>query len=165
MSDPAENKQQLQREVEEGFPSLDAPMRAFALEYLENGFQAHAAGKAVGVNGNRAIRDPLVQAYIEALQERGFITRIVTADFIAAQYLNLYDMALGNKEVPIVTGQGEQISAKKFHPELAVKCVDKLSTLAPEFDPRSQLQVGDGDLTLTIVKSGRTIEHTSEDDA
>ena len=113
----------LELEIESNWPSLCPQEKGFALEYIENGFDHREAAKTVGrakAAGIKLLRKPLVHAYISHLQKQYVQESLFTQQFYEAKLLELYEMAVGDVEVPMVDSDGEQFKAKKFHGSLAL---------------------------------------------
>jgi hypothetical protein len=115
-----------------GFPSVTDQEKGFANEYLLNGYNHRAAALAVGIAESSAIRvkrKPLVAAYIEFLQERMYASNFVSKGFIDAKLDDLYEMAIGDVNVPMVLGDGSTIEAKKFQGGLALQILQERSKM------------------------------------
>ncbi len=142
---------ELDRHTEQGFSEIDPQIRAFCHEYVTNGYNHREAAEKTGSSPNAGIRlrrTPLVAAYIHYLQQEQHQANIITQDFIQAKLEDLYDMAVGDVEVPLVTGSGMQLTAKKFNGTLALAIVTEISKMhghikAPE-------HTGDGNLIINI---------------
>ena len=120
------------RHIEQGFSEIDPQLRAFCHEYITNGYNHRAAAEKTGSSPNAGIRirrDPLVAAYIHYLQAEQHQANIITQDFIQAKLEDLYDMAVGDVEVPLVTGSGMEVTAKKFNGPLALSIVTEISKM------------------------------------
>lgn len=117
---------------ERGWPDIEPVHKAFAHEYVLNGYDHLSAAERVGIarsGGIRVRRKPLVSAYINWLQERKLKSDIITKDFVSARLEDLYDMAIGEIDIPLVTGAGESFYAKKFQGGLALQILQEQSKM------------------------------------
>ena len=108
----------IERNRETNWADLPDQKKAFAYEYVVNGYKHGNAAETVGLarsGGLRVLRDPLVSAFIQHLQEKHFTTSIITKQFVEDQYLQILPFLKGEEEIPIVNGQGIEGMAKKFH--------------------------------------------------
>ena len=115
---------------ERGFTILEPEERAFAHEFIANGYDHCKAAETIGRSrdyGKVLKRRPFVAAYIQHLQNTHFNSVIVTKDFIDAKLDDLYDMAVGEVKVPLVTGDGAGFEEKKFHGGLALQILQERS--------------------------------------
>lgn len=117
---------------ENNFPILSEQERAFGYEYIANGYNHRKAAQKCGHSANTGIslkRRPYVAAFIAYLQEKSFCSELVVKDFIDAKLDELYDMAIGDTEVPIVLGDGTSMEAKKFQGTLALNILQERSKM------------------------------------
>lgn len=122
----------IQRNKEIGWPDIPHQKKAFAHEYILNGYNHREAAKEVGIaasSGIRVLREPLVSAYVAHLQETNFTSQIITKQFVEHQYLELIPFLKGEREIPIVTGSGAEIDACKFHGSELVAVLRDLSKI------------------------------------
>lgn len=121
----------IEREKELGFPKLDPQERAFAIEYINNGYDHCSAADKVGRSrnaGRKLLANPLVAAFIKNLQDSIWQESIITHHFIEMKYMELLDMAMGETEIRVITKDGvfeERITDISN----AVKIVDKMSVM------------------------------------
>ena len=138
-----------------GWPDLDPKHREFANEYLINGFKHREAAKEVGVSDpTRAMRNPLVRAYIANLQELNGNIRLLNQQFVEQRYMELIPKLMGEEEVPIFdVKEGISVNAKKFHSAETVavlRDLGKASGYQADEEKASQVvnvQINIGDLT------------------
>ncbi len=121
-------------EIQKGkdWPGVEPSHKAFAYEYVSNGYNHSDAAEKVGLprsSGLRIRRLPLVTAFIAWIQEAKFQTTIITKEFIECKLDDLYDMAIGEVDVPCVTGSGETFSAPKFQGGLALQILQERSKM------------------------------------
>lgn len=108
----------VKRNQESDWIDLSNQHKAFAFEYVANGYKHIQAAAEVGIAKSgalRTLRTPLVSAFIAHLQEKHFTTQIITKQFVENQYLELIPFLKGEEEVPLVNGQGDSFEALKFH--------------------------------------------------
>lgn len=131
---------------ENGWPDLHPQFKAFAETYLINGYDHRKAAEEVGfppARGIALLRNTLIRVFISDIQSSILETGIVTKDLIDARLDVLYEMAIGEIEIPIVTGMGDEFYAKKFHGQLALSIIQERSKMhgitKPEIDGGSIL--------------------------
>lgn len=149
------------RNKREGWPDLSEKRRAFVLIYTTNGYDHRRAAVEVGLSadmGTSIKREPLVAAYIEYMQNQTYESSLVTKPFLDAKLDILEDIAMGEMEIPIVTAAGESISAKKFHPDLAMNIIKQRAQLGGHTkDDKSR--VGDVNIQINIdAMTGKMIK-------
>ena len=130
---PVGDKDDLERFIEknqtEDWPDLTAVKRAFAIEYVMNGYNHRDAAETLNVpkdRGIRLLRDPLVAAYVKTLQDDQRTNGLITRDFINAQYMTLYEMATGQKAHPFVAG-GEILNEARVDMPSAISILKEMS--------------------------------------
>ena len=101
------------------FKDMPERDKAFAVEYITNGFKHNEAAETVGLSrssGLSKLRNPLVSRFIAKLQEDSNTAKLITQQFVEAQYLEILPKLKGEEEVSIHDHKtGETIQAKKFH--------------------------------------------------
>ena len=123
-------KDDVDNQITAGWPVLSDQDKAFAYEYIENGYDHRSAASEVGYSADTGIklkRKPYIAAFIQHLQERMYKSNTVVKEFIDAKLDDLYDMAIGDVEVPLVLGDGTEKTAKKFHGGLALQILQERS--------------------------------------
>lgn len=135
---------------------VEAPLtdkeRAFAIEYITNGFNQSKAAKKVGLNsGRKALSNPSVAKFIANLQNEYLAEAIVTKNTISGMLDRLEDIAMGDEQAYMVDALGEAVLVNKFYPDLAVKILDrkaKLHGIIKDDDNKSpvNIQINVGDL-------------------
>jgi len=130
---PVTSKEELdifiERNVISDWPDLDLKKKAFAIEYAFS-YNHREAAKEVGFSagqGIKLIRDPLVVSYIEHLQKQKITSNIITKDYINTQYIKLLEIAMGEVEVPMVDGQGNEFTGKKTLVGEAINIVKEMA--------------------------------------
>ena len=133
---------------------LDVERRAFCIEYVTNGYNHREAATKVGFSPNMGVklkREPLCAAFINHLQTEYLAESIVTKQSLDAYLDRLEDIAMGDEEIDIVTGMGEAISAKKFHPDLAIKVYQEKAKLHGVVEDKGK---GGGTVEVVINMKG-----------
>ncbi len=113
-----DTKSLIERNKKTNWEDLTDQRKAFAYEYIANGYNHRNAAHKVGIAKNSAVRllrEPLVSAFISHLQEEHFTSAIITKQFVEHQYLELIPYLKGEQAIPMVTGQGVELDACKFH--------------------------------------------------
>lgn len=143
--------------LENGFSDLAERDKAFAVEYLANGFNHGAAAESVGLNrtsGLRKLRDPSIGAFIEYLQSQHLTGRLITQKFVEQQYLEILPKLKGEEDIDVVDHkEGSSFRAKKFHSAELVSVLRDLGKgsgyIAPEIGPGGSpvnIQINLGDI-------------------
>ena len=156
--------------IERDWTNVPEQDKAFAVEYVTNGFKHLDAAQAVGLSrssGLRKLRDPLIGAFIGYLQENANQAKLITQQFVEQQYIEVLPMLKGEIEVPIHDlKSGETTNAKKFHSAEVVSVLRDLGKssgyIQPEFGPSAatvNVQINLADLAGDIV-----IEHDEVSD-
>jgi len=148
----------VERNRENGFQDLGDQRRAFCIEYVSNGYKERKAAVKVGFaesTGAKLKREPLVAAYIVDLQKKYLAESIVTKQTLDVYLDELEDIAMGRVSIPIVTGSGEKINAKKFHADMAMKVYNERSKLHGIVEEEDKANAA---VNVTINMAGMTGE-------
>lgn len=108
---------EVERQKQLDWADLDPALRAFAHAYMIS-YNHREAAEAAGYSASKGIslvRDPLVSAYVQHLQNQNLVSNVITEDFVRSQYLNLIPKLAGEEDINIVTAIGQELSVKKFH--------------------------------------------------
>lgn len=118
------------RNRENGWPDIEPQHKGFALKYVEQ-YSIKDAASAVGIGVAKAkelLRQPLVMAYLNDIQDTLAQRSIINRDFINIQWLKLLPKVMGEEEIPIVdVKNGIAFSAKEFNANAAAKVLTELS--------------------------------------
>ncbi len=149
----------VERHVANGFIDMEERDKAFAVEYITNGFKHLDAAEAVGLTrsaGLRMLRDPLVGAFVGHLQEQNNTAKLITTQFVEQQYLEILPKLKGEEESEHVDlKEGTSFLAKKFHSAELVSVLRDLGKssgyIAPDAGsggggPAVNVQINLGDL-------------------
>ena len=143
----------------EDFTHVSEQDKAFAVEYLTNGFKHLDAAEAVGLSrslGLTRLRDPQITRFIAKLQEDANTAKLITQQFVEAQYLEILPQLKGEEDVSIHNSNtGETVLAKKFHSAELVSVLRDLGKssgyIAPDHNngagPTVNVQINLSDLT------------------
>lgn len=127
--DVEEVANQIQRHRETNWKDLDIDLKAFSYAYLES-YNHRRAAEKIGVNPDKGIsyiRNPIVTAFINHLQDQMGMSNIITEDFVRQQWLQLLPKLAGEEEIPILDKDGIQGTAKVFHAGALVSALKELS--------------------------------------
>jgi hypothetical protein len=120
-------------------PEITPQQRAFVTHYLLE-YDINKASAYAGMNpidGKMMLRHPEVMAHIQSLQAAREKFCIIGKDFAAFQLLDILPKLKGEVEIPLVTKNGSEFMAKKFHgPELiaAIREINNVSGLTKPHD-------------------------------
>ena len=143
-------------QIAEGWPDLDNQERAWADEFVINGFNHREAAVEVGLPAKKGIhltRKPLLRRYISYIQQKMSVGTIVTKEFIDAHLQELYERAIGEVAVPLVTGDGRPFEANKYDGNLAIKILQERGKLAGVVEDDSN----SGHTTNVIIDVGALV--------
>ena len=116
-----------------GWLDISVDEIAFCDEYLQNGYKHREAALVCEWNpakGIRLVNKPLLRAYIAHQEDKKRLRSIVTERFLDAQLMELYDQAIGEVPVAIVTANGGEMTACKFNGALALSIIQERSKTA-----------------------------------
>ena len=136
-----------------GFEDLDEAKKAFCILFVTNGYKHREAAEEAGFNPDKGVqlkKEPLVSAYIHDLQKKYLAESIVTKQVMDTKLDELEDIAMGRVEIPMVTGAGDKIDAKKFHPDMAMKVYSERTKLHKIVEDGK----GSGHVSVTINVAG-----------
>lgn len=123
------SQQYLDVQIQNDFADLEAKKKAFALEFINNGYKHRDASVSVGksaATGSKWINDPIIKAYINHLQNQRVQESIITTALYEARLLELNDMAMGYIPVAIVNKEGGEYTACVFNGTLALNTLQEL---------------------------------------
>ena len=119
---------------------LSHEQRAFCEEFLNNGYDHREAAISVGRSPGGALKllhKPLLREYICFVEGKRRDRRIVSERFLDAQLAQLYEQAVGEEEIPLVTGSGIKLTAKKFQGQLALGIIQERAKLSGVAKPEA----------------------------
>jgi len=143
------------RNKEQGWPDVTVKEKTFAAEYLYSHDHRDAAELAgfPKSKGVALLRSPLVAAYLESLQEKVTIRRIIDRDFIESEMVQLYYMAKGEEEIHMVDKDGLQLSVKNANLPAARGILKDMAESTKFFEDGSS-QGGTTTVTLNLGNLG-----------
>lgn len=115
------------------WPDLGHDEQAFCDEYLENGYNHREAAELIDrplSAGIRLLNKPLCREYILWQEHKRRARSLITELFLESQYFQLLSEANGDVEVPLVTGSGIQLNAKKYDGTLKKAVLDSMGKLS-----------------------------------
>lgn len=137
-----------------GFADLPQKERVFAVEYFKTS-DRFSASKVSGIAANyslRTLRDPLVQEFLQYLNEQRQHYSLIDASFIEVQYLTLYGKLTGEEEVATLDKEGFVQMRHKFHASesvAALRDMAKMSGVYKEEQPATNVNINLGAVKLT----------------
>ncbi len=140
----------VERHVANGFIDMEERDKAFAVEYITNGFRHLEAAESVGLSrssGLTKLRDPIIGAFIGYLQEQNNTAKLITTQFIETQYLEILPKLKGEEEIDMVDlKDGVSFKVKKFHSAELVSVLRDLGKSSGYIAP----EVGGGGGTVNV---------------
>jgi len=112
---------------------IDFAEREFCDQYCENGYKHRDAAVAAGfviAAGIRLIKKPLLREYIHWKESKHRVRRLVSEQFFDGQLAEVFDAAMGEVEVPLVTGTGITFNAKRFDGQLALAVIKERAKIS-----------------------------------
>jgi hypothetical protein len=111
------------------FLALSESEKALVTTFVDCGYSVAETAGELGVDAvivRQALNRPAVkQAVLEVQEQIGDID-YVNEKWFRAQVTKMIPKLLGEEEVPIVTAQGERVTAYKFFPDIALKAMEML---------------------------------------
>jgi len=136
------------------WPTLAVAEKAFAVAYIKNSYSLRDACGELGITaaaGKKHLqKSDVSKAIVEVQQDLDNIDYL-NERWVKAQLMRLYPMAIGDEPVPIVTNTGEEIMARKFFPEVAMKVIEYIA-------PKTQRSVVDISVTNITKLSDEQLE-------
>lgn len=120
------------RNKEKGWPDVPAQAKVFVHEYVATGNLNDAVARIDSSRkvGSRLLRDPLVHAYLQHLQEDLVDHTIITRQFVELEMLQTLDEVSGKVDVPQVTKDGEAFMAPIYNPSSKIALLKEMRSLA-----------------------------------
>ena len=130
------------------FNQMDLGERAFAIEYVMNGYDHRKAAQVThksAAKGHRLKRLPIVMAFVTQLQKRGIVESFVGKQSLDCFLDRLEEAAMGDVDIPIVLADGTQLERKKFQGSLAMDIYRERAklhgVLATEDAPKETIKI------------------------
>lgn len=116
-----------------GWPDLTDRDKLFGIKYVESYSMKEACDhfELSTSRGFVLVREPLLAAFINDLQENMNVRSVICRDFVSLQFLKLMPKLLGEEIVDFVTKDGGTFQARKFH---ATESVALLREIAKSTD-------------------------------
>lgn len=151
-----------------GYLMLPVQNRQIAMEFVVSGLSLRGLARQMGASYEtirKAVNDPLTRAFIADLQAEVSQHRIINAAWVENQILEIWPRLTGEEPVAMVTKDGGQFEAKKFHgPEVT----SILKHFSGNGDQKklggTQVVINFGDMGVTREKSV-TIDVSDAEDA
>ena len=132
---PDEIKKVIERMRSTGWADMPVEHRAFVLAYSETYSHIKAAEKLnrSGSWGLKMIRDPLVLAMIQDVQDSYMELNILSENFIRQKWIELLPKLMGEEKVDIILANGAQMSGKKFFANESISVLRELGKSVENF--------------------------------
>lgn len=95
--------------------------------YLENDYSIASVQSAIGLSFaacKKLLAKPDVKRAIFEVQTQLDDIDFLNEKWVKTQLLRIFPMAMGDEDVPMVTQAGEEIMAKKFYPDIAMRVLE-----------------------------------------
>jgi len=115
------------------WPALLPDEQAFVAAYVENSYSLPEACAALKIGRNKGavlLKNVTVRRAIGEVQESLDGIDFLNERWVKAQLLRIFPMAMGDEPVPMVTAQGEEVEARKFHADIAMRIVEYVAPKA-----------------------------------
>lgn len=109
------------------WPQLSNDRKAFVVAYIDNAYSVAGAARTLGVSRlscDQMFRDQTVKRAISEIQDSLDGIDFLNEKWVKAQLLRIFPMVMGEEAVPLVTNTGEEISAHKFYPDIAMRVIE-----------------------------------------
>jgi hypothetical protein len=109
------------------WPALQPDEQAFVAAYIENSYSLPDACATLKLGRNKGaalLKNVTVRRAISEVQEAMDGIDFLNERWVKAQLLRIFPMAMGDEPVPMVTAQGEEVEARKFYPDIAMRIVE-----------------------------------------
>lgn len=109
------------------WPQLSSDEQAFCVAYVENSYSLTLAADALHWNSAKCralLQSRVVRGAVKEVQDAIGEIDFLNEKWVKAHLLRLMPMVMGDEPVPMVTGQGEEITACVFKPEIAMRIVE-----------------------------------------
>lgn len=140
------------------FSKMDPAHRAFAIEYVMNGYNYRKAAKTCRMDPSRGVRlkrIPIVVAFITELQKRDIVESFVGKQSLDCFLDRIEEAAMGDVDIPIVLADGTSIDRPKFQGSLAM---DVYRERAKLHGILVQEETPDNTIRIEVVPSTRDSE-------
>jgi hypothetical protein len=122
----------LERNRSSGWPDVSPKAKVFVHEYSVCG-NITSACKRVSIGrdrGMRMLRDPIIRAYLDSLEEGLRNDTIITRAFVELQMLETLEQVNGDVDVPNVTKDGEVVWGPRFNGTGKIALLKEMKGLA-----------------------------------
>lgn len=139
------------------FSRMEPAHRAFAIEYVLNGYNHREAAESIGIDPNRGARLkrlPIVVEYVIQLQNKTAVESIVNKQSLDCLLDRIQEAAMGEVEIPIVLANGAMVNKQKFQGSLALDVYRERAKLHDIVKPEEE----SGTIKIEVVPSVRDSE-------
>jgi len=139
------------------FSKMEPEYRAFAIEYVTNGYKHREAAEQAGMHPNRGVhlkRIPVVVDFIIQLQNRNLTESIVTKQSLDCLLDRIQEAAMGEVPISIVLANGQRVEQEKFQGSLAMDVYREKAKLHEIVKPDEE----SGTIRIEVVPSARDSE-------
>lgn len=101
-----------------GYLDLPVENRQIAIEFVISGLSTRGIARKMGAtyeSVRKVINDPLTRAFIADMQAEVAQHKIINTAWVENQILEIWPQLIGEEPVAMVTKDGMQYEAKKFH--------------------------------------------------
>lgn len=115
------------------WPALLPDEQAFVAAYIDNHYSLALTAEALRSNKGALgalLRKTEVKGAIKEVQGALDNVDFLNEAWVKSQLMRLYPMVIGDEPVPMVTQMGDEVSVRKFFPEVAMKIVEYVAPKA-----------------------------------
>jgi hypothetical protein len=115
------------------WPELSVKEQAIVAAYVENAYSVAGASEALQCGRGEVaalLRKPNVRRAVAEVQAELDGIDFLNERWVKAQLLRLYPMVIGDEPVPVVTNTGEEVDARKFYPDIAMRVIEYVAPKA-----------------------------------
>lgn len=146
------------------WPALQPDEQAFVAAYVENSYSVPEACTALKISrgtGAKMLKNVTIRKAISEVQETLDGIDFLNERWVKAQLLRIFPMAMGDEPVPMVTATGEEIEARKFYPDVAMKIVEYVAPKAQKASVNISInnigRLSDAELERIAMSGGRIV--------
>lgn len=109
------------------WPALRPDEQAFVAAYVENSYSLSLACEELRLNkgvGSQLLKKVEIRRAVSEVQVILDGIDFLNEKWVKAQLLRIFPMAMGDEPVAMVTQSGEEMEARKFYPDIAMRIVE-----------------------------------------
>lgn len=109
------------------WPLLSNEEKAFTVAYIDNAYSITGAARDLALSAaqcTKMFRLQTVKRAISEVQDDLDGIDFLNEKWVKAQLVKIFPMVMGEEDIPMITNAGEQVMAKKFYPDIAMRVIE-----------------------------------------